>query len=200
MKRCAILMALAGLLLFAMPQSALAQAKPGYSYIEVGYNEVDVDNLGSASDDGNGGYAGAGFGFLKHFHLFGRYDSNNTDTFDIDLNTWKLYGGWHGLLGEKADLIGEVGWINTEFKVSGASNLDDGGYLARVGARWRPIKLFEIGGWISYQDQDLGTVDANNAYEVNAILNLWRFGIGQAAEVREDIETYNAFARFNFGG
>ncbi len=72
MKRGVLLAVLVGLLIVAAPQSAMAQAKPVYSYVEAGYNEVDVDNLpGDVSDDGNGGFAGAGVGF-KMFHVFGQ--------------------------------------------------------------------------------------------------------------------------------
>ena len=201
MKRCVVLMALAGLLLFAVPQSALAQAKPGYSFVEVGYNEIDVDGLGSGSgfsDEGSGGYAAAQFGFLKRFHVFGRYDSNNTDTADADLNRATLGGGWHGMLGEKADLTVDVAWVDQEFDPSGSPGFDDSGYFGRVGASWRPIKLFEVGGWVRYQD--VGDFDSGTVVDANAILNLWRIGIGLAAEVESDIETYSAFARFNFGG
>ncbi len=201
MKRCMVLMALAGLLLFAVPQSAQAQAKPNYSLLEVGYNEVDVDGLGSGgglSDEGDGGYVAAGFGFLKRFHVFGRYVSNNTDTFDADLNNTTLGGGWHGMLGEKADLIVDAAWVDQEFDPAGSFKLTDSGYFVRVGARWRPIKLFEVGGWVRYQD--VGDFDSGEVFEANAILNLWRIGIGLGAEVEDDIETYSAFARFNFGG
>ena len=201
MKRCVNLMALAGLLMVAVPQSALAEGKPIYSYVEAGYNEVDVDDLGGTGDDGSGGFAGVSVGFFKNFHAFGRYVSNNTDDFDVDLTTTIIGVGWHGLLGEKADLIGEVAWIDQEVDLGSSSGkFDDNGYLGRVGARWRPIKLVEVGGWVRFQELDLGNIDVDEAYEANAMVHLWRIGLGLAAEIQGDVETYSAFARFNFGG
>ena len=102
------------------------------------------------------------------------------------------------MLGEKADLIGEVAWIDQEFDPPGPSKIDDNGYFARVGVRWRPIKLVEIGGWIRYQD--VGDFDDEEVYEANAILHLWRIGIGLAIETQDDIDTYSGFVRLNFGG
>ena len=191
-------MALAGLLMFAVPQSALAEKKPNYSYVEAGYNEIDVDDLGGIDDEGNGGFVGASFGFFKHFHVFGRYVSNNTDDFDADVTNTLVGGGWHGLLGERADLIVDVAWIDQEFDPSDSFKLDDDGYLARVGARWRPIKLIEIGGWIRYQD--LGDdFDDDEVYEANAIVHLWRIGLGLALETQDEIDVYSGFVRINFG-
>ena len=199
MKRCLYFAVLAGLLMVAVPQSALAE-KPIYSYVEAGYNDVDVDNLGGVDDEGNGVFGGVSFGFFKNFHAFGRYNTDNTDTSDIDLNTLTVGGGWHGLLGEKADLIVDVAWIDQEFDGSGFE-ADDSGYFVRVGARWRPIKLVEVGGWYRYQDLEVASsVDTDDAFEANAMVHLWRFSIGLGAELQGDIETYNAFARFNLGG
>ena len=114
MKRCLYFAVLAGLLMVAVPQSALAE-KPVYSYIEAGYNKVDLEDSSGVSEDGNGVFGGVSFGFFKNFHAFGRYNTDNTDNTDTDIDTLTVGGGWHGLLGEKADLIGEVAWIDQEF-------------------------------------------------------------------------------------
>lgn len=187
---------LVGLLVLAVPQLGLAGAKPVYSYVELGYNDVNVDNLGGVDDEGNGGFAGVSIGFFKNFHAFGRYTSTNTDINDADITNTILGVGWHGLLGEKADLIVELSYMDREFDAG--VKIDDNGYFGRVGARWRPIKLVEIGGWVRYQD--LGDLDSGTVFEANAMVHLWRIPIGLAAEVEDDIETYSAFARFNFGG
>ncbi len=156
---------------------------------------MDNDILdGMTDDEGDGAFAGASVGFLKHFHVFARYVSNNTDTLDADITNTIIGGGWHGLLGDKADLIGELAYIDQEFDF-----LDDSGYFGRVGARWRPIKLFEIGGWIRYQDAG-DSFDSTGVYEANAMVHLWRFAIGLGAEIQDDIDTFNGFVRFNFGG
>jgi hypothetical protein len=164
-------------------------AAPNYSYVEVGYNDVDIE--GESLD---GFFAGASFGG-KNFHVFGRYNDNDADL--IDITTWWLGGGWHGGLGEKADVIAEVAYLDTSVDVLSLGDASDSGYFARGGVRWRLIKLFEIGGWVRYQDI---ADDTDTGYELNAIFNVWRIGIGLGYEDISDAETLNAFVRFNFGG
>lgn len=192
-----------GLLLLAVPQLGFAGDKPVYTYLEAGYNEVDIDNLGNANDEGNGAYAGVSIGFFKNFHAFGRYVANDTDLTNADITTTFVGAGWHGLLGDKADLIGEAAWIDSEIDAGSQGKIDESGYFARVGARWRPIKMFEVGGWARYQDlgDNTGTpLDSDATFEANAMVHFWRIAVGLAAEFEDDVETYSAFARFNFGG
>lgn len=168
--------------------------------MEAGYNKIDLVDLGQIDDEGNGGFVGASFGFLEHFHVFGRYASNNTDELDADVTHSTAGGGWHGLLGQKADLIVDLAWFDQGFEPAGSSGspkMDDDGYFARVGARWRPIKLIEIGGWIRYQD--VGEFGDDDVYEASAIVHLWRVGVGLAVETQGDIDIYNGFVRINFG-
>ncbi len=192
MKQSTWLVALAALLMFALPQSVLAQAKPIYSYVEAGYNEVDVDKPSGILDDSSGEFAGISFSIGKKYHGFGRYISNTIDDSDIDLKDTIVGVGWHGGLGEKADLVMEVAWIDQE-----RGDFDEDGYFGRVGFRWRLIKLVEVGGWIRYQD--VGVVE-DEVYELNAMVHLWRLAIGLGLESQDENDTYNAFARFNFGG
>jgi hypothetical protein len=174
--------------------AAVAQA-PDWSYLEAGYSNLNVDD-GSIDDDGAGWFAGANFEIFKSFHIFGRYNDNSLDDTDIDVTRWYVGAGWHGLLGEKADLLGEVAWVDSEFESGGIDDSDDG-YFARVGARWRLAKMFEVGAFSRFEDVIEDEDDL--LWEANAMVYVWRVAIGASADIG-DYDTYNAFVRFGLGG
>jgi hypothetical protein len=177
------------LIIFALPTVALAAAPP-YSYVEAGYNSIDIDTL---KDDGDGYFFGASFGFLKNWHVLGQYSTNETDTTKAEFKELTLGGGWHGLLGERADVVGELFFIDTELE-----NVSDTGWAARAGVRWRMIKFFELGGYAKYQDPSDLDLGSEVGYEAQALLYIWRLGIGVSYQDINKIETANAFVRFNF--
>ena len=67
---------------------------PKWSYVEAGYMDFNPDN--GLSD--NGWYAGGSVGIIKMLHIFAEYDDIGDYTF------WNAGFGWHGLLGDPADL------------------------------------------------------------------------------------------------
>jgi len=168
---------------------ALAQDEgPPWTYIEAGYLNVDPDNM---SGSGDNWFAGASIGFLKNFHVSGRYvDGDFAD--DASQTYWTFAAGLHGLLGEKADLLAEATWNDIEIE-----NLGADGFGLTGGVRWRPVKLFEADGfvhWIDYSDSG-----STEIYEARAILYFWRLGVGAAYSFSDEFNQYNAFVRFNFG-
>ena len=174
-----------------------------WTYVEAGYLGVNPDNIGDTTIDGSGDnfYLGGSFGF-KNFHVIGQY-ADGTFASDIDRTDWRLGIGWHGLLGEKADLLGEVYYNDTEYKGTGSAiipagdDVSDGSYRADVGVRWRPIGLFEANGFVNYYDSD-NYEDNRTSYEVRAIFHIWRVGIGASYEKFSDWDQYNGFVRFHF--
>jgi hypothetical protein len=178
----AILMALASSAALA------ADAGPGYGYIEAGYLNVNPDDF---SGSGNNWYGEASMGLFKSFHVSGRYLSGNYAE-NTDLSLWRFAFGWHGLLGEKGDVVAEATWTNQDID----HNSDDGIGLT-AGVRWRLIKMFEADGFIHWTDY--GTAGSKESYEAKAIFDVWRLGIGASADFSSDDTRYSAFARFNFG-
>lgn len=174
-------------LMMLASSGAFAQA-PNYSYIEGGYLNVDPDNF---DDGGNAWYGEGSIGFFKNFHVYGRYISGDYVE-DVDLGLWKFGAGWHGLLGEKADLVADVTWTDQEIE-----DFSDDGVGVTAGVRWRIIKWFELDGFIHWVD--FGEAGSTDSYEVRGIFDIWRIGIGAAATLSDDDNRYNAFVRFNFG-
>jgi hypothetical protein len=183
------------LALFVCAGTAWAEGEPPWSYIEAGYTDVSTDS-DFGDDDGDGWFASA-YGGGKSWHSFLQYAESETDN-NIELTQWYVGVGWHGLLGEKADLFADVAYVDSEISSGGTLGLttgDESGYFGRVGIRWRLIKMFELGASSRYQD--LGDFDDDVVWNANAILYLGRVGIGLQAEIADDIDTYNAFLRFN---
>jgi hypothetical protein len=119
-------------------------------------------------------------------YVNGDYADNVSQTF------WTFAAGWHGLLGEKGDIVAEATWNDTEIE-----NVGDNGYGLTGGVRWRPIKLFELDGFVHWTDYD--NAGSTDSYEARGIFHVWRIGIGAAASFASEANEYNAFVRFNFG-
>jgi hypothetical protein len=166
---------------------ALADA-PAWTYVEGGYLNVDPDNF---SGSGDNWFAGGSLDFLKHFHVSGRY-INGDYADNADLKAWTFAAGWHGALGEKADIVGELTWSDSDI-----DNVSDSGKGLTAGVRWRMIKLFELDGFAHWTDyQDAGSQDS---YEARGMFYIWRLAFGAAWETSSEANQYNAFVRFNFG-
>jgi hypothetical protein len=179
----------AGILVLMALASSVAHAQaPGYGYIEGGYLNVNPDNF---SGSGDSWYGEASMGLFKNFHLSGRYLSGNYAD-NVDLSLWRFAAGWHGMLGEKGDVVAEATWTNQE-----VDNESDDGVGITGGVRWRFIKMFELDGFVHWTDY--GTAGSTDSYEVRAIVDVWRLGLGAAYEMSSDDNRYNAFVRFNFG-
>ena len=179
-------MALLATLAVLLSSSVTLAAAPPWTYVEAGYLNVDPDDL----DSGDAWFAGGSFGFLKNFHASARYvDGDYTD--NADYTYWEFGGGWHGLLGEKADLVAEVSWVDTEV----SSSSDDGLGLTG-GVRWKVLEFLELDGFVNWVDYDSGSEES---YEARAIFDVWRIGVGVSAEFADSVNQYNVFARFAFG-
>jgi hypothetical protein len=181
--------AIAGVV-FAVASMAQA-AEPPWIYVEGGYlvNDPDLEGIDS-SETGDNWFVG-GMGGGKMWHVFVDYQQG--DFVDgVDNKNWKLGVGWHGLLGERADLVADGAYLKND------EPFDDSGWQARIGVRWRIIKLVEVAGFVSYVD--FSDLDSDTVGELQALLYVWRIGIGLSYEGGGDVaDQYGAFLRFNFG-
>jgi hypothetical protein len=178
---------LALVMVLLAPCVTMAQEAPRYTYVEVGY--IDFDPEGGLSDDG--GYGEGSLSIFKNFHLLAEYDAIG------DYTLWNAGGGWHGLLGEKADLFAEILWNDVEFD-TGATNVSDNGYEVAGGARWNLFSWLELKGQVNYLDLDKGGDDTT--FEGEAMVSIFKgkLGIGANVEVG-DTDTLKVFGRFTFG-
>jgi hypothetical protein len=174
------------LVMLIAPATALAQAKsPKWSYVEAGF--IDFDPDAGPSDDGS--FYGGSFRLLKMFHIVGEYQDVGDYTF------WNVGGGWHGLLGDKADLFGQILWTDVE---NDNNNISDDGYDLQGGVRWKINDWFELLGqvnWLNY-----GDAGDDTTFEVGGLFLFLkgRMGVGARYETG-DADTARAYFRFNFG-
>lgn len=177
-----------GLVAFLLvPCVAMAQEAPRYTYVEVGYIDFDPDS--GLSDDG--GYAKGSLTFFRNFHLLAGYDAVGDYTF------WNVGGGWHGLLGEKADIFANILWNDVEVD-TGAGKVSDDGYEVAGGVRWNLLTWLELKGAVNYLDLDSGGDDTSFEAEVLVALFKGKLGVGANYEVG-DTDTFRVFGRFTFG-
>jgi hypothetical protein len=175
------------LAMYALP--ALAE-EPNYRYVEGGYLSVDTDDLDGSGDNYfvDGSFGG------KSWHAIAYYSNGELGP-DFDLKVWRFGLGWHGLLGDKADVVGEADYVDQSIDGPGSDDSDTG-YRLVGGVRWVPIKLFELDGFANYNN--VGS-ESDMSWEARGILNVWRLGFGAAYEKFDASDQWNAFVRFNFG-
>src|SRR5262245_47340585 len=107
-----------GLVLMALSPLPARAEGPVWTYAEAGYLNVDVDNL---SDSGDNYFLGASFG-LKWFHVNGYLTKGDLGP-DVEQELWRIGLGWHGLLGDRADLLAEA--ASRHFSVDAPGPADD---------------------------------------------------------------------------
>ena len=169
------------------PAMAYAQVEPPkWGYLEAGI--IDFDPEDGASDDG--AYAMGSFTIFKHFHIVAEYDDVGDYTF------WNAGAGWHGLLGDKADLFAQVVWANIEVD---DSDIDEDGSEVQAGFRWKIVKWFELLGQANWVDYG-GDIESDTTFEAGGTFLFINDKIGVGARFETgDADTARAYFRWNFG-
>lgn len=163
--------ALLALALAAAPLAAPAD-ELGYTYIEGGFQRLDIDNLG----EGNGAAVNASLAITDKLHLFGGYSRQSEEStlavdpdfgtvgLDTDLNWYRVGLGFNHSFNDRLDLVvrGAYERMHADFDVDtgNASGGFDGkaeGWSAEVGLRSLLAERFE--GWASVGYADLGDVE-----------------------------------------
>jgi hypothetical protein len=180
------------LALVLIPRSALARTdeEPNYRYVEGGYLNINTDDL---SKSGDNGFLGASWGW-KHIHVLGYWAGGDAGP-DVSQDYWRVGVGWHGLLGDKADVVGELYHVEQTIDPPGPSQTDTG-YRVTGGVRWLPLKFLELDGFANYNDV---TDKSDTSWEARAIFDIWRLGFGADYEKFDNADQWNGFVRFNFG-
>jgi hypothetical protein len=150
-----------------------------WKYAEGGWATIDPD-YGSSRD---GWFLGGAVDLGKvPIHLFGEF----ADLGSRDI--WQLGGGWHGLLGQRADLFADGAFYDAD---------GEDGFRVRFGVRWMVAKRVELNSYLSWVDLDFSD---NKSIAANGIFDLTkRFGLGGGFEWGDNWKSGRIFARFNFG-
>ena len=145
---------------------AAAQDVPSYTYVEAGYAQTDIDGLG----DGDGIGLNGSFGLGENWHIFGNYTAETNDEFglDIDMDTYRVGGGYHYAFGAATNLEVNAFYENINFSVddgidSGEVEVD--GFGVEVGVRGKFVPKFEGWAYLGYVEANNGSVDINGEEE-----------------------------------
>lgn len=154
---------------------------PSWRYVEGGYGNWNPDR----GDTQDGPFVGAAFDLGKiPIHFIGEFGS-----FD-DVDIFQIGGGWHGLLGEKADLFADGTFYDIDV---------DDGFKVRFGARWMVSQAFELNGCLAWTELDFSD---NKSAAVNGLFVFGggRFAAGGGFEWGDNWSSARILFRFNFGG
>jgi Ax21 family sulfation-dependent quorum factor len=181
MKRALFALALAA----ALPMSAQA-SELSYSFVELDYVNVDGDA------DGFGLRGAYNFGD-SNFYALGSYIAVETDSFNIDIDSYEIGAGYHYGISENTDLIAELAYVETD--VNGLADVD--GYRLSGGFRGNLAESFEGLAKLNYIDgTDFDgdfTLTLGGQYKFN---DTW--GMTGEVEFADGGETYLVGVRASF--
>jgi hypothetical protein len=124
------------------------------------------------------------------FHLFAEYDDVGSYTF------WNAGFGWHGLLGQPADLYFQAQWNDIDVDLT---NVSDDGYEISGGVRWKILKWLEVKGQANWADySDAGDEWSGDIGVLFSILND-RLGFGVDYVLGENSDALRGYLRWSFG-
>jgi hypothetical protein len=133
--------------------AGVADPELGYTFIEGGYQDIDLDRPRA---DGDGYAIRASLAITPVFHLFGGYSSGDLDgsgafSGKVDYDNWELGTGLSYALTERVHFVGQASYLNTEFDHA-TGRFDDEGYGLYAGLRGRFGLPVELEGGIKYVD------------------------------------------------
>jgi hypothetical protein len=138
---------LAGTLFAAVTQQAVAAKGPEYSYAELGYINVDADEI-----EGDGVGVNISFGATDHIFLKFGYDrvwlEESTSSLEFDADRFQIGGGMHYGITDTIDVLGAISYVDVEYS-NGVPTEADEGYLVEAGVRAMLSKKLELNATLS---------------------------------------------------
>jgi Outer membrane protein beta-barrel domain len=184
----------AAVLAVGLAVPALAEG-PRYTYGELGYQRVDIDNY---SGDGDFGFAGGSIGLNDRLYLFGSYSDGSVDgpgNSDVDITTAAAGLGVHFPLNDTVDFVVDGAYVWSEVDSDFFNSQDEDGYAVRAGLRAMLTPKFELNGGASYVDV---TDDDTSAF-VGAVYNFTDvFAVTGGADIGDNATTYSVGLRLYF--
>lgn len=188
MRRVIVLAALA-----SMPLAALSE-EPRYTYVEGGYQALDLDNVDA---DGDGFGIGGSLALTERVFVTAAYSNMDLD-FGIDVSSYDLSVGGNIPLSDGLHLVGEVGYTWTEFDTS-IFDVNDDGYFVSGGFRWMATPALELDAGLNYVDLDDSGDDTS--LSVGALYSVTdSLALGAGIEWGDDATGYSLGLRYYFPG
>ena len=172
-----------------------------YNFVELGYQKIDVDDVGIGADaDGDGFAIGGSFEIGESWFVAASYSQAELDLpvgfgLSIDLDQMAAGVGWHTAMSDNSDFYALIQYVQAEISVDGFGSADEDGIGATIGVRGMVTDKVEIGGSIGYVD--LGDAGDGTAFGANLLYNFTEnFAAGVFVDIEEDVTGYGAGVRF----
>jgi hypothetical protein len=188
-----IMKALVGsFLLAAVPLAAQAEGM-SYSYVDLGYTEIDID--GAPTGDGFALRGSVGFG--ENFFASADYASYSfSGGLDADIYTVGL-GGRIGV-SDNVDLVGRAAYAKADVSAGGGLSADDDGYQLSAGVRGEVADGFELEGNVIYTDFGGSGGDDTELAVGGRYFFTENFAVGAEFRTGDDADTIFVGVRFAF--
>lgn len=185
-------------LALAVAPFAASAGELSYSYIEGGYARVDLEADAIGDVDFDGFQLRGSAAVSDSIYLFGGYGSVTNDDFgtDIDFSELQLGAGFRHGLSDRADFIGELGYVRQEVEAMGESADGAGG---RVSAGFRGAFSEHFEGLIKASYTDGGDFEGDFSVTAGAQVKFnptW--GLVGEIEAGEDVTKYMVGVRASF--
>jgi hypothetical protein len=120
-----------------------------YTYLEGGYQRVDID---SPNVDGDGLFVGGSLLVSQSVFFTAGYDYTEFNR-GVDARSLNLGIGLRMPASPDVDVVFEGGYVDARVDTR-FGNFDDDGYFVSGGVRWRLNELVELNGGLRYVDLD----------------------------------------------
>lgn len=186
-----IMNVMVGTLLLATAPIAAQAEDMSYSFIDLGYTEVDIDN----GPTGDGVGLRGSVGFAENFFVFADYAMFDFSG-GVDVDLYSVGFGGHLAIADSVDLVGRAGYAKADASAGGFS-VDDSGYLISAGIRAEVADGFELEGNVIYTDFGGGADDTAVAVAARYFFTK-NFAVGAEYQLSDDADTLFAGVRFSF--
>jgi hypothetical protein len=171
----------------ARPQSA----QFNYTYVQIGYDELDFD-VGPFDVDGDGLTLSGSYEINDDWHVYASFGNFDLDPGNADIDTWTLGAGYVFPLKEDIDIYGRVLYIDQS---ADTSSLDEDGLGLQARIRARVTDELELEGGIQYTD----VVDTDTSLQAAARYNFSEnFSAGITLTFAGDTDGLGINARYSF--
>lgn len=184
--------------LLAVFLAAAASAdSSSYTFLEAGYQSVNLDLSGGREVDGEGFGLSGSFEIGDNMFGFASYSDTGFD-FNVDTTQLQLGLGWRTALTDRTDFFALAAYVDVEADAQGAGSFDQSGYGVGIGVRSDVTDMIQLYGEIDYVN--LGSGSDSTAVDGGIWFNFSdSFAFGLSVGVDDDLTSYGASARLYFG-
>lgn len=174
----------------------LADNGPSYTYGELGYTRLDIEDFDA---DGDMLGIGGSMAVADQFHIFASYDDGEVDPDfgpEIDVTLLEVGGGINYAVSDTVDLVGRLSWVSAELDAGGFGDVDDDGLGLFGGMRAMMNLQLELNGGIGYtdiEDNDEASLDIGAVYSFTET-----FAVTADASFADDVSSYGIGLRMYF--